>query len=164
MKETVLLYTNDAKKKAEIVKILRITGVTVKMIETAMLGESVAYLADVLGATASVHPYEGGEKPDCMVMCSLTRKKMDALLLSMKKHKIFMPNKAMLTQTNMNWSFGKLIDEVEQEHKLVTAWNKLDKLIKQIGAPAGWAKEILDKKDVTIEEINDAVKQLEKTV
>lgn len=161
MKEIILLYGLDPKKQTEMIKVARIAGAAVKTVETKDLSQSVAHLAGVMGAVASPKEYEGEPKRECVVLCGLTSKRFHAVIDGMRKHKVFVDLRGVMTQQNMTWPLEKMIDEMSEEKAYMTAWNKLDKLLKAQKEPPAWAAELLKNEDATTDELNDAIQKIE---
>ena len=160
MKEIVLLYGLDAKKQSEMIKVIRIAGVAVKTVTDKDLSQSIAYLAGVMGAIAAPKTYEGKPKRECAVLCGLTSKHFNAVIDGMRKHKVFVDLRGIMTQQNMTWPLEKMIDEMAQEKEYMTVWNKLNKLVNAQKQPPEWAKELLKKEDATAEELKEAIAKL----
>lgn len=159
MKEIVLLYR--VQKKTEMIKVARIAGAAVRVIEDKELSQSAAYLAGVMGASAVPRDYDGDAKRECVLLCGLTAKKFNAVIDGMRKHKVFVDLRGIMTQQNMTWPLEKLIDELAKEKEYMTAWSKLDKLVKKMKNAPDWAKELLKKEDASAEELLEAVEKLE---
>lgn len=161
MKEIALLYGLDPKKQSQVIKVLRIAGAAVRVVENKELSQSIAHLAGVIGAVAVPKDYEGEPKRECIVLCGFTVKRFNAVLDGMRKHKIFVDLRGVMTQQNMTWPFEKMIDELGQEKEYMTAWNKLNKLVNRQKNPPAWVRELLKNEDATAEQLNDAIAKLE---
>lgn len=159
MKEIVLLY--NVKKKSEMIKVARIAGVAVRIVENNELSQSAAYLAGVMGASAVPREYSGELKCECVLLCGLTAKKFNAVIDGMRRHRILVDLRGVMTQQNMTWSFEKLIDELSKEKRFMTAWSKLNKIVKKMKNAPNWATELLNKEEAEAEELEEAVKKLE---
>ena len=56
-----------------------------------------------------------------MVLSGFSRQRLDALLAAMKRAGVpFIAHKAMLTPTNVSWTFAQLCEELSREHQAVT--------------------------------------------
>ena len=65
---------------------------------------------------ASIEKYDGtGTYESMILMCDLSDKKMDKLLLSIRKNQLKIGFKAILTPTNRKWNVLKLYLEMERE-------------------------------------------------
>lgn len=159
MKEIVLLY--NVKKKSEMIKVARIAGVAVRIVENNELSQSAAYLAGVMGASAVPREYSGELKRECVLLCGLTAKKFNAVIDGMRRHRVLVDLRGVMTQQNMTWSFEKLIDELSKEKRFMTAWSKLNKIVKKMKNAPNWATELLNKEEAEAEELEEAVKKLE---
>lgn len=54
---------------------------------------------------------------------------LDPILASMRRHKVRIGHKCMVTEKNRTWTVKKLIGDVVEEHALMTALMKLQKLV-----------------------------------
>jgi hypothetical protein len=53
----------------------------------------------------------------CMLMSDIESKTMDRLLDDIRKNKLDIPLKAVVTPYNLKWKFSKLIEELEKEYE-----------------------------------------------
>ena len=129
-----------------------------------MLSKRVGYLAGL-----KLFPGDSGEtieKPyetECLVMHGFTRQKMNQLLDGIRKIGD-VRLKAIVTEKNKTWSFARLLDELEKEHALMGSWQKLSKLTKAMpdGEEKSNAQALLDKEEVTKEELDEMIASLER--
>ena len=56
-----------------------------------------------------------------LVLSGFSRQRLDALLAALKRSGVpFIAHKAMLTPTNVSWTFAQLCEELSREHQAVT--------------------------------------------
>lgn len=58
---------------------------------------------------------------------------LDPILAAMRAHKVRIGHKCMVTDKNRTWTIQKLIGDVAEEHALMTALMKLQKLVENAG-------------------------------
>ena len=95
-------------------------GIGIKIIDKNQMNDTVGYIA---------YPDEFENKPEIgdipdfaeefMLMCGLNSKVLDTVLNLMRKNKQSIALKAMLTETNQNWSLKKLINEITAERAMI---------------------------------------------
>ncbi len=123
-KEMVLYYSpartgHNAKFKGTLVRM----GIQIRNIESGQFHQKVGYLAGIPGYGEEPSGAEKGEIPEEMlVMKNFTQRRMEELLFQLKKAKIPpIPMKAMITETNADWTFYELYREISREHERMTA-------------------------------------------
>ena len=126
MQETVLLYNIDKTDAGKaIISILEKLNVEVIIVKSSDLMSPIGY---ILGADNFEHGTEAlTEIPqdDMMVMAGFEDKQVDLLLQIFKEANIpFIPLKAIVTQTNVNWTFMQLLKNVKTEYMELTGMNK----------------------------------------
>lgn len=83
------------------------------------LGETVWHLVSTNGEA------KGAPAPECipdvsfMLLCALGERQLDRLLAAMRRAGVYVPYKAVLTETNRDWTLGALIVEVAREHDML---------------------------------------------
>ena len=127
--ELVLYYsTGDPRmKKQEMMmkSVLVRMGVKIRNVAPDQVMESVGYLAGVPGFEKRevLQQPEAEEKmpqitEQMLVMKDLTSRRIDALLLKLRKAKVPKINlKAIVTEQNAGWSFYHLYEEIGEEHR-----------------------------------------------
>lgn len=122
MKATALLYRVSAEKEAELQKALKTLGVKTRRVLETELHQKVGYLAGLEGYSKTadkVADESVSEQPEILLMCEFSQIQFD-MLMQLFRHKK-LPNvtlKAMLTPTNRDWSFQRLIFDLKLEHML----------------------------------------------
>ena len=129
--ELVLYYsTGDSRmKKQEMMmkSVLVRMGVKIRNVAPDQVMESVGYLAGVPGFEKRevLQQPEAEEKipqitEQMLVMKDFTSRRIDALLLNLRKAKVPKINlKAVVTEQNAGWSFYHLYEEIGEEHRLM---------------------------------------------
>ena len=127
--ELVLYYsTGDPRmKKQEMMmkSVLVRMGVKIRNVSPDQVMESVGYLAGVPGFEKRevLQQPETEEKmpqitEQMLVMKDFTSRRIDALLLNLRKAKVPKINlKAIVTEQNAGWSFYHLYEEIGEEHR-----------------------------------------------
>ena len=126
MQETVLLYNIDKTDAGKaIISILEKLNVEVIIVKSSDL---MSPIGNILGADNFERGTEAlTEIPqdDMMVMAGFEDKQVDLLLQIFKEANIpFIPLKAIVTQTNVNWTFMQLLKNVKTEYMELTGMNK----------------------------------------
>lgn len=111
---------------------------------------------------------------------------LDTFLAALKRKKVYIAHKCMVTEKNKNWTLNKLIGDVEEEHAMVTKLMQLQQLVRATDSfpeeeypPLIWLAFLekknmvedllkhvgkmpisLDMIDQTFEQFNDGVKML----
>lgn len=123
MKPLILFMNVDNSKIDKLRPILNLMGVGTKIIDQSRMDDSVGYIA---------YPDEFENKPgpkgdsegfdeEFMLLCGLGSKNLDTILNFMRKGKINVGLKAMMTETNSNWVLNRLISEISAERKMIAA-------------------------------------------
>lgn len=123
MKEVILLYRlTDAKRRAKVVSALLPLRLRIKTVHPEEYNHPLGYLAGLEDFVPSQTPYTGDDLPqEMMVMAGLSSQRVDAVLRALVKNKAgHFPYKAILTETNKNWTSTHLFHSIaaEREHML----------------------------------------------
>ena len=121
MRAKVLLYrlgeeTEKGKRLRDILREMKILTLTVN--ET-QLGETVGRLVSTNAAPTDAPQPEHVPETEFMLLCGLGDRQLDRLLAAMRRAGASVPYKAVLTEHNRSWPFGKLIEEVTREHEFL---------------------------------------------
>ena len=108
MRETVLLFNIKDKKRAQ----------ELQMICMSLRIQTVGVLAGMKEASETDRIYEGEELADeMMVFAGVTGSHLDQILFMMRKKGMKrIDYKAVLTDTNSQWTVPELFKELEKEH------------------------------------------------
>ena len=83
---------------------------------------TAAHLNVAVGRLVSGNAAEEAAAPDAapdapfLLLSGLGDRQLDRLLAALRRAGISIPNKAVLTETNREWTLGRLIAEVSREH------------------------------------------------
>lgn len=124
MKPTILLYNfNDPKRKAAVAGFCARNGIRAKAVKKQDYGKP---LAEILGlapalSSASEEIRPEAEAPsdfeeEMLVMCELGTK-TNPLLTYLRRERVIVPLKAMLTPVNQRWSSLELYGEISEERR-----------------------------------------------
>lgn len=126
MQETVLLYNIDKTEAGKaMISILEKLNVKVISIKSSDLMNPIGYILGIdefqRGSEALTHI----PNDDMMVMAGFEDSQVDILLQIFKEANIpFIPLKAIVTQTNVHWTFMQLLENVKNEYMELTGMNK----------------------------------------
>lgn len=124
LKETVLLYYPKKPKYLPRLKgILVQLGIRIRTVDPSNVTQKVGYLANLPGYTEEsvTEPLPSIPEP-VLVMRNFTGFRMDQLFTSMRRAGIpSIDLKAIVTDTNADWSFYELYTEIEKEHEQMHA-------------------------------------------
>lgn len=130
VKETVLYYNPEKSDKIRLIKgILVRMGMRIRNITPDLVNQKVGYLAGLKDFTEE--PEEPGEAlpvipEEMMVLHGFSDRRLDELLKQLRKNKVPVALKAVLTQSNCEWSFYQLYEEIRAEHEQMTAAENSD--------------------------------------
>lgn len=122
MKETILLFGFDEKKKAEMKRALLPLKMKIKVVEPEDYHQQVGYLA----GNKEISPKESADESkteefeqEMMVMAWVSSGQVDQVLQAMRKQGIGrISYKAVLTQQNQYWDCVTLYEELKKEHAM----------------------------------------------
>lgn len=126
MKAKILVYQMEETKKQKLTEAVRPMGIKVISVTEAMLPQTVEDLAEekVCVDIASEEPSFATGGGEFLVMCGFSQLQFQLVMDLFQRKKVpKVPVKAMMTETNRNWPFGKLLQEVWQEHREMTGKN-----------------------------------------
>lgn len=116
LKPTIFIYNvTDAKRKSKIMSFCVMNGIKGKVIGKELYDKPLSAL---LGGedVAAQELVEGDFSEEMLVLCNLGAK-LDRLLNYLRKEKVMIPLKAVLTSTNQNWNSVKVYQEISEEHR-----------------------------------------------
>lgn len=119
MKETVLLFHIQDKKRArELQMICMSLKIRVRMVQKEEYLQSIGALAGMKDAKETEKSYDGEELTDeMMVFAGVTGSHLDQILFMMRKKGMKrIDYKAVLTDTNSEWTVPQLFEELQREH------------------------------------------------
>ena len=96
-------------------------GVETKQVAPEDTHYTVGYLAGIDGYEAVKAEGDTPAEQEFLLMCGFSRMQFEAFMNFFKKRKISpVALKAMMTETNRDWVFSKLVEAVEEEHRFMT--------------------------------------------
>lgn len=123
MKETVYLYNFKKQEEVRKIKFVMVKlGIRIKMIDSTVINQKVGYIADVPGFELETRdPISLEIDAPVLLMKGFTGRAIDQLLLGLRKAGV--PKiglKAVINQTNQEWYFADLVNELNREHQMMT--------------------------------------------
>ena len=113
-----LLYNfKDAARLQKVRFALFKLGVSGRVVAPEELSQPIGYLCDLEGFSPVEEPVEGGFSDEMLVLCGLSGPQLDALLSSLRRSRVVVALKAVVTEDNAAWSSLQLHDELCQEHE-----------------------------------------------
>lgn len=126
MKETVLYYSPEKSEKVRLLKgVLVRMGIRIKNIGPEQVMQKVGYLSGRKEYEETL-PEDGKEIPvipeEMLVLYGFTNRRLDEFLSQLRRAKVPpVALKAVVTETNADWSFYELYQEIRAEHEKMTA-------------------------------------------
>ena len=122
MTETILLYHVDEKLKAIIERLCQQIGVVVKEIDDADIYQKMGYLLGIDGfERLEDQEIDINMDQELLFFAFMTKEQLDILLDVFKAAEIpFIPYKAMLTESNIEYLFYQLYENVAHEYEQIT--------------------------------------------
>lgn len=120
MRETVLLINfQDAKQLREIKMILLSLKIKMKTVEKKDYLQKIGYLAGMKDIEATQEVYTGDElEKEMMIFSGLREAQLEQILYRIRKNGVKKVDyKAILTDTNKEWTVPQLYEELAGEHE-----------------------------------------------
>ena len=92
-------------------------GINGRTVAPEELSHPVGYLCGLDGFSPAEEPAAGNFSDEMLVLCGLTGAQLDALLSALRRSRVLIPLKAVVTEDNAAWSSIKLHDELFREHE-----------------------------------------------
>lgn len=123
LKPTVLLYNfTDKKRRNKINTFCAMQGIRVKLVDKTSYGRPILSLLENVAEEQLSVDETSDFSDEMLVMCGLGSQ-MNAFLAYLRKEKVIIPLKAMLTPTNQLWNSAQLYAEIRQEHEQMARLN-----------------------------------------
>ena len=123
-RETVLYYSPEGNKNATKLKgVLVRMGIRIRNVSEDQLGETIGALLVLEGFKEEEHAKENIDvaetiDQEVLVMHNFSGSRLDELLLGMRRAKVQKIDlKAIVTESNVGWSFYHLYEEIGAEHE-----------------------------------------------
>ena len=134
MKSTVLLYNfSDRKRKNKVGAFCAMHGIRLRTVSEDEYGKPLHELAGISREEAGNPPEATEDVPkgfpdemsedfadEMMIFCGVPGNLLNPMLAYLRKEKVVVPLKAVLTQTNQFWDSVKLYREISEEHVNMT--------------------------------------------
>jgi len=129
--ELVLLYNIEGDKARKLKMIFVQNGMKIRTVAEEEYGLPMGVLTGVLTEEEAANPPEDIEWPDVtdesgiteemLVLKGIFGKRLDILLAAMRRMKVVIPLKAVVTETNAYWNSLQLYHEIKKEHEVMTS-------------------------------------------
>lgn len=119
MKEKVLMYHLSQSDTGNIIKtLLEQLDVEVIEIEESDVNQTMGYLIGLPDYKKTEEKIKDIPAKEMLIFFNFLDKQLDLVLDLLKQANVpFIPLKAMITQTNVEWSFYKLYHQVKEEYE-----------------------------------------------
>lgn len=115
---SALLYNfKDASRLQKIRFALFKLGINGRVVAPEELSHPIGYLCGLEGFSPAEKTAECGFSDEMLVLCGLSGPQLDALLSSLRRSRVVIALKAVITEDNAAWSSLKLHDELRREHE-----------------------------------------------
>lgn len=124
MEETVLLYNlKDSIKGETILTILKQLGIAIKHVEAKEVLHPIGYLLTIDGFQPAKKEVEDEKiEEEMLVIHNFSDQQIQVMLEVLKEAGVpLIPLKAVVTPTNVEWSFYTLYQEVKKEYQMMSA-------------------------------------------
>lgn len=121
MRAKVLLYRLDggSEKGERLLGILAGQKILTLCVGEELLGQRVGRIVSTNAAAEGIPAPGDVPQTEFMLLCGLGERQLDRLLAAMRREGVSVTCKAVLTDTNRDWTLCKLIDEVAKEHESI---------------------------------------------
>lgn len=131
MKELVLYYTPEDRPHAPLVRgVLSQMHIRIKNLTLERCVQKIGYLAGMEGfekreVSPGYEKYAPAMEQELLVFCGLTEERLEELLANLKKAGVPpIPLKAIVTDTNAEWTAYQLYGQLQEEHMQMQRQNK----------------------------------------
>lgn len=122
-KELVLFYTPENKEHTPLLRgVLSQMHIKIKNLTAERCVQKIGYLAGLEGfekreVSPGYERYAPAMEEELLVFCGLTDERLEELLANLKKAGVpQIPLKAVVTDTNAEWTVYRLYDQLREEH------------------------------------------------
>lgn len=117
-KEVALYFDpNGGEQTALLKSILVRMGARIKNVAADQVGQTVGCLLGRKGYDARENAEAPALEQPMLVLDGFTDKRLELLLLEMKKTGVTVPYKAVVTESNLGWLLHQLYEELRAEHE-----------------------------------------------
>ncbi len=96
-------------------------GVRARVVAPEEFAQPVGLLCAREGFSPATAPVEGGFSDEMLVLDGLSEAQLDRLLDTLRRSRVHIALKAVVTKENAAWSSLRLHDELEREHEAMKA-------------------------------------------
>ena len=116
--EVVLMYRLEGDRGRKLKTIFVQNGLRIRQIPREEYNQPIGALAGIKEIPRVEEVYDGDElAEEMMVFRGVYGKRLDLLLAQMRKNKVAVNLKAILTEHNVGWSGLQLYEELKKEHE-----------------------------------------------
>jgi len=112
---TLLLFNIAPQKRAALQVIALRCGCRVQTVPAEKHGATLAQILSGGGEIVSTEPFT----EELLVMAGLNDRQLDTVLAELRRRKVHIPLKAVLTPTNAEWTAGELYTELCRERDAI---------------------------------------------
>ena len=113
----VLLYNISQSRLQKLGFVLMKAGAKARTVKKEEYGQSLGFLAGIEGFEEAPDLAFEDFSDEMLVLCGLSDRQTGVLLPALRKAGVIIPLKAALTETNAEWSSGKLHEELLRERE-----------------------------------------------
>lgn len=129
MDKKILVYGIDDKRDV-ISEISKNFDIEVKFLDESDLSQKLGYLFGIDGFEKEANE-NLTEDLDFFIFSDFDRELLREYLIELNKKNVLVPHKAVLTDTNKNWTLFYLMDHIKDEHEMVGKFRELGALVKR---------------------------------
>ena len=116
--EVVLMYRLEGDRGRKLKMIFVQNGLRIRLIPREEYNQPIGALAGIKEIPRVEEVYDGDElAEEMLVFRGVYGKRLDLLLAQMRKNKVAVNLKAILTEHNVGWSGLQLYEELKKEHE-----------------------------------------------
>ncbi len=135
MKKLALVYGFGPEEEA-VGGVLAAAGIDCRVVKPQELDEKIGYLCGFSGFAPENNPEIAPMQQAMVIFAGISEKELNRILAALKQAQIKTPSlKAMVTDTNGHWTFRKLAEELQTEHRTMNALMDLKRYRDSLPAP-----------------------------
>ena len=116
--EMALLYHLEGERARRLKLIFVQNKIRIRQVERQEYLQPIGVLAGILDASEEIPLYDGEDLgEEMLVLKGIYGKRLDLLLAQMRKLKVSVPLKAVITEHNLSWNSVQLYEEIRKEHE-----------------------------------------------
>lgn len=128
----IILFNPDTREESILKELSEADNIGIINISMEDLDQKVGYLAGIEGFSREEIESLHEDKYDFtfMLFKDFTNEEIFEFVNKMKEKKLYIPHKAALTETNINWPLRFLLDENDEEHQTMGLIQEINGLVK----------------------------------